>query len=424
MEKLILIGLHWILVYGVNYYGLIMITDQMMYRRRSLKPLIIVCYMRLILTCIGATYIYYYYGTEAINHSKGMTIYGSVCTLIHTIVMFWTYENAGASLLGAVAEMVDYIILNISYIPVAIIRGNNLANIMTMEPLVPTDFVFMIIFFPLLWAVIKYGQHIFANVRKLQFNNKIFWISLSYLLFIYTKYWDISEMFNFLGRKESLMALISFMPVVVIIWILYESDMTLEYDFLLKQKKIQHIYYGALRSQIYSIQKDMEESQRHIMGLLEAEEEQGGDIYLEEYIKRMKARSQVISAGIYCQNQMVDSVLFSYSEQFEKQDVGFTVKVANVSMRGLSEDQMFELLITLLDLGLNNKKGEDLTFSMNQVKGRQVIELGGLTSKPDALAIRRVKEISTKNHGLYDLVKERGDYRFIVYMDYHRKKAK
>ncbi len=418
MNQAILTGIHWFYISVINYIGLVLIIDQMMNRRRSLIPMWAICIIRVCITTGLVTYVYHYYGIDAVNQAKINVISSSVLTWIQTFIMFWVYENVGASFIAALAEMTSFGLLTVCNLPGALLSGTGITGMdqLWLKPFYIFDLLLPFIYFPVVYLIVNKGQLFFSRCRKLRFQNKPFWIAMTILLFFYVKLWDISQYFNYATRREFVIAIFVILPTMAVLWMVYESGVDLEHDFLLKQKKMQHIYYGALRSQIYSIQKDMEQSQRHIMGLLEAEEAHGGDIYLEEYIKRMKARSQVLSAGIYCQNQMVDSVLFSYSEQFEKQDVSFTVKVANVSMQGLSEDKLFELLITLLDLGLNNKKGEALTISVNRVKGRQVIELEGITTKPEALALRRIKEISTELHGFYDIEKDGHKVRMTVFL--------
>ena len=145
------------------------------------------------------------------------------------------------------------------------------------------------------------------------------------------------------------------------------------HNYLTKQRELMRLHSEAVRHQIELMEWQQAEIDEQIEKLSEMEDLSEKNRTASEYLEKLKAQYGAIRAGVYSDDHILDSVLYSYAGIFEKCGVTPEFSFGTYRRGGLKEENVTEVLLDLLETALSEIRGAD--------PGKRFLRLQGGTVK-------------------------------------------
>ena len=146
-----------------------------------------------------------------------------------------------------------------------------------------------------------------------------------------------------------------------------------KHSYLTKQKELMRLHSEAVRHQIDLMEQQQEEIDEQMESLSEIEDLSEKNRIASEYLEKLKAQYGAIKAGVYSDDHMLDSVLYSYAGIFEKYGVAPEFSFGTYRRGCLKEENVTEVLLDLLETALSEIRRAD--------PGKRFLRLQGGTVK-------------------------------------------
>ena len=131
------------------------------------------------------------------------------------------------------------------------------------------------------------------------------------------------------------------------------------YNYLTKQRALMRLHSEAVRHQIDLMERQQAEIDEQMEKLSEMEDLSEKNRTASEYLEKLKAQYGAIRAGVYSDDHMLDSVLYSYAGIFEKYGVTPEFSFGTYRRGCLKEENVTEVLLDLLETALSEIRRAD-----------------------------------------------------------------
>ena len=86
------------------------------------------------------------------------------------------------------------------------------------------------------------------------------------------------------------------------------------------------------------------------------DEQEQTDEQIIEYLYSLKQKREEIEAGIYCNDWIVDGILYYYAKQCKFENIVADFQMQKYDRGNISDEDISEILMTLLDLAIREEK--------------------------------------------------------------------
>ncbi len=142
-----------------------------------------------------------------------------------------------------------------------------------------------------------------------------------------------------------------------------------EKAYLDAQKRVIETHYDVVQGQI----QRMEEQQKLIDEQMKEIVQMDADVdskTIQAYLAQLKKNYADIRAGIYCNDWVVDAVLYSQSKIYEELGIGFECFMQEYDRGSIEEQDILQIILTLLEFG---RAGRRISLRMAGVKNQLMI---------------------------------------------------
>ena len=144
------------------------------------------------------------------------------------------------------------------------------------------------------------------------------------------------------------------------------------YNYLTKQRELMRLHSEAVRHQINLMERQQAEIDEQMEKLSEMEDLSEKNRTASEYLEKLKAQYGAIRAGVYSDDHMLDSVLYSYAGIFEKYGVTPEFSFGTYRRGCLKEENVTEVLLDLLETALSEIRRADPVKRFLRLQGGTV----------------------------------------------------
>ena len=135
----------------------------------------------------------------------------------------------------------------------------------------------------------------------------------------------------------------------IYVWQSWHRQVLRMHNYLTKQRELMRLHSEAVRHQIELMERQQAEIDEQMEKLSKMEDLSEKNRTAFEYLEKVKAQYEAIRAGVYSDDHMLDSVLYSYAGIFEKQGVEPEFSFGTYRGRCLKEEDLTEVLMILLE---------------------------------------------------------------------------
>ena len=193
------------------------------------------------------------------------------------------------------------------------------------------------------------------RIREYELKHKKLWMVLSLLWIgsaLITMLPEHNEKFGMAVVIIIIGAMIFAAAAIILgiyLWRFWHRQVLRTHNYLTKQRELMRLHSEAVRHQIDLMERQQAEIDEQMEKLSEMEDLSEKNRTAAEYLEKLKAQYKAIRAGVYSDDHMLDSVLYSYAGIFEKH--GVTPEFSFGTYRGgcLKEEDLTEILMILLD---------------------------------------------------------------------------
>lgn len=252
-------------------------------------------------------------------------------------------------------ELLACVVGYIGVILVNLLEGRN-ANGFQMGQLKLMDIFIPVIAFFIYYILCKIAKPLFDRVKKHELKYSVFWgvFCVIFWLIGVQSYWLRGvHGVHFHWHLITVMTIAAIMLITaggIYLYSFWKSQTIRKHQYLEKQRELMGMYIKAIQMQIRwmeQAQKEMDRQMKEIL-LIDCEEEKNQKF--STYLEQLKKQYQTIKAGIYCGDSVVDSILFYFSQRFDKQGIPFRFSFQQYESGILSSEDAGELIFQLLNL--------------------------------------------------------------------------
>lgn len=207
---------------------------------------------------------------------------------------------------------------------------------------------------------------------------------------------------------------------MVMIYRRYMNGIQKRNAFLNKQLSLMSAHYASVQEKMMQ----MEECQRIIDTQMEeiTKRDNLSDFQgkTSEYLKNIRNEYDKIRNGLYCNDWLVDAVLYCQIEAANKCGIGTECTAVGYDRGALEEETLAQILFLLFDFGirenqnLENGSGKKIAVKLQVVMNRLVIEFVSKAEKKRKYAIGELREFVQVNDGDLTLDKMEDGVRILV----------
>lgn len=165
--------------------------------------------------------------------------------------------------------------------------------------------------------------------------------------------------------------------LVVHIFRVHSRQVIREHDYLKAQQKLMRIHYDTIRQQINQMEQYQNTIHFQMKEILKLEDTAEGNKKISDYLKKLKSEYLSITAGIYCDDWIVDSVLCYQSQSCREKGIETDFSFRDYKKGSLKEEDISEMLILLLDTFIQNnleqRPGKKISLTAGTVKKQMIL---------------------------------------------------
>jgi len=212
-------------------------------------------------------------------------------------------------------------------------------------------------------------------------HRKFWWCVFGAFIFFSTAslfFSSLNEATVTLGLAASMLGIV-FILVCIVDFQRRSRKLRMAHAYLTTRRRLMESSYQTITGQI----RQMERSRRVIDRQMEQIQQMGaeniGSERIREYLQELQERYADIAAGIYCDDWGVDALLCYQGNLCRKYGIETDFYLPGFQRGNISEEDMQELLLVLLDYGIQNGKktpdgGKRIRLHIGTVKNRLIVE--------------------------------------------------
>lgn len=374
MWELVLSVFGFMLVLGTNITSMLVLTDVILKHRHSYKVIIIYVIVKSLIINVGCNMLFSDL-IETNKISQGIyLILVSVTAILTYLVMLYTYDEdfAKIAIICSATELIAMLLGNIGLAVSNLITGEELLS--TTGILHATDVVIPLISWTLLFSLIKIGEPLWEKLRRWEVKHK------KTIMTVFCIYIGFSIMSMFLSLDDYDIVFTFFCgivaPAILIAYVnFFDYKTKQENEALKKRQSLTMMQYKAVvleMKKMEQMQSKIETQMRTIVELSETAENKTEQI--EQYIVSLKKHSEAIATGIFCDDWVLDSVLYHTMKACENKGIR-TVFYLQGYQKNLNESEEFANYVRMLLDEAMDKTEKELSLRIATVKGRNIIKI-------------------------------------------------
>lgn len=218
--------------------------------------------------------------------------------------------------------------------------------------------------------------------------------------------------------------IVSSVFIVVIIFAMqrYRIAVEAEQELWRIQLNAMEVHYAAMQGQIRQMEDSQHMIEKQMKEITQLELSPSTDQKIAEYLKELKMEYEEIRAGVFCDDWMVDSVLYYYSEKLRQKEILFDCSMQGYQKGMIEKRDLIQLYSLLLDWGMQANKQESdsaekrIYLHTSLVKKQLMINFFSSSTgeiQPPGKALRRYIK---KYDGTVDVEKEQDGVRIMMAM--------
>lgn len=137
----------------------------------------------------------------------------------------------------------------------------------------------------------------------------------------------------------------------------YRKKVSMEQDYLHQQINMMKVQYNMAQKQIRQMEKYQEQIDKDMADLMQEIEKKNQDFRIDErvdhYLENLVDQYKSITAGVFCDDWVLDSILSYYAAMYEKLQVQTDFLAQEYIAVPKKSDQLYEIIIQLLDWGMS-----------------------------------------------------------------------
>lgn len=297
-----------------------------------------------------------------IQQSKGLYLAYHVFVMTQGIllatILILTFQGNPVKIviLSMMIESVAILIGICSIAIVNLIEGRNV-RLLYIGRVEFLDILVPVFAFFLYQMVCKIGQGLFQKLRtyELKYTKAwgilfiVFWVSggLSHQL-------QTSQVSEFYYMEQILLMIFEVMIFLVItslyVYSVWKKQTLRKHQYLEKQKELIEIHIQGIQNQIRWMEQSQKEMNAQMNELLTLECEKEKNQKFSMYLTQLKEQYKNMTAGVYCGDNLVDSVLYYFAKHFSKKDISYEFSFQQYQSQIIPSEDVGELVFQLLNL--------------------------------------------------------------------------
>lgn len=304
--------------------------------------------------CVSIAYDY-------IQGNKWLWISFNVFAFIQGIlfasVLYFTFKGTWIKiiLVSMIAEVLACVAGYSGVLLVNLLEGRSTSELYMGRLKVLDIFVPVIAFF-IYYILCKVAKPLFDKAKKYELKYSkfwgvicvIFWLSGAQSHWLKGTYWV-----HFYWKQMTFMIVEMIMLVIasgIYVYYFWKRQTIRKHHYLEKQKELMEMHIKAVQRQILWMKQAQKEMDRQMKEILSIDCEEEKNQKFSTYLEQLKKQYQTIKAGIYCGDGVVDSILFYFSQRFDKKGISFCFSFQQYESGILSSEDAGELIFQLLNL--------------------------------------------------------------------------
>ena len=296
-----------------------------------------------------------------IQQSKYIYIAYNVFTLMQgiflAIALWLTFRGDFIKIiiLSMLAESVSVVIGLSSITLVNLLEGRNIRGLYRGR-LEALDILTPIFAFVIFKILSKIGKPLFEKIHRYELKYSKFWG------FVCVVFWSSGARSHQLQDKQSIqfywqqMSFMIFDMVILLllsgayIYYLWKKQTLRKHQYLKKQKELMEIHIKAIQKQILWMEQAQKEMNRQMKEILALDCDEEKNQKFSMYLTQLKDQYKNMTAGMYCGDSLVDSVLYYFSQRFSKREISYEFSFQQYQSKMLPSEDAGELVFQLLNL--------------------------------------------------------------------------
>lgn len=337
---------------------------------------------------IVGIFLDHYYGTE--EWMRYFVLANTIALLLFDCTLYYNFFQGDILkvLLGAVgSEMIGATVGQVDIMLVNLLEGRE--DILTFGGeivwmdllLIPIGAIlFALIYLPMRSTIRRYRTY---EIRY----EKILWVLVAcYILGTQVTYFiDVRDVQTvmYIWYLYLLVWVLAVLTVAVLFVRKSRNKLHAEHEYLLLQKDLMVSHYIVVQKQINRMeicQKMIDEQMREMEQVRAAAAGAAKFVKINEYLKHLQTEYDSIQAGIYCNDWMVDAVLYCQLERIRNQGGETECSCQGYERGSIAEQDLAQILYQLLERGngIVEKETLKISFRMTAVTNQIFIVLSVL----------------------------------------------
>lgn len=317
-------------------------TAELLHKKRKLTVLITWMLFRHVLITSFANIVLRYYFQDRLWWDFFFFLLMFLIIIGNCVTEYYTFEGTLSKVLAG-SFLAEIVLIPSCYFSLGIVNmlegqefGVLEVELQAIDILLP---ILVIVFYLLTRYFFKNILHRFRDYN-LHFSNLVWILVMMNLVSYFPKYAEESGFIMIcLGNGLIIGMLIMFVLLKHALSLKHETE------FLIEQQRMMEYHYLALQGQM----TQMQEYQKMVDEQMVAVENRTVTRKnLSEYIDNLKQEYHQIWAGIYCNDRMIDAVLYSQTESLKKQGIDLKCNLAGYDRGTIEEKDLAQILMKML----------------------------------------------------------------------------
>lgn len=278
---------------------------------------------------------------------QGILLAGVLCFTFKGTWIKIIIVSMFAEVLACVAGYIGVILVNLLE---GSVREFYKGQLKLMDVLVP------VIAFFIYYMICKVAKPLFDRVKKYELKHLKFWGVVGVICWLSgVQSHRIREIHgDYLYWQQMSFMIVEVIMLVaasgIYVYSFWKSQTIRKHQYLEKQKELMGMYMKAIQRQILWMKQAEKEMNRQMKEILSIDCEEEKNQKFATYLEQLKKQYQTIKAGIYCGDGVVDSILFYFSQRFDKKGIPFSFSFQQYESGILASEDAGELIFQLLNL--------------------------------------------------------------------------
>lgn len=168
------------------------------------------------------------------------------------------------------------------------------------------------------------------------------------------------------------------LSVTLILW-RYNKRIVAEQSFLELSKKLMLTHYEMVGEQVLQMEKSQKIIDQQMKQIVELQSQAEMNQKAKIYLQQLKREFEEIQAGMYCDDWLIDSILYTKSKEFARNGIELQCSVRLASRENVNEQELAQILLELLDIKKCRQGKVELEIA--KVKNQLIIKKDGALVK-------------------------------------------